>query len=86
MERAGGGSYLCRSGASATAWAAIIGPPLSLPEQASLSLAIAHKILVAVFHMLQRAVTFAALGADDLDRLDKHRTAKRLVRRLDALG
>ncbi len=50
------------------------------------AMAIAHKILVAVFHMLQRAVTFAELGADYLDRLDKHRTAKRLVRRLDALG
>lgn len=50
------------------------------------AVAIAHKILVAVFHMLQRAATFAELGADYLDRLDKHRTAKRLVRRLDALG
>ena len=50
------------------------------------AVAIAHKILVAVFHMLQRAATFAELGADYLDRLDKHRTAKRLVRRRDALG
>jgi transposase len=50
------------------------------------AMAVAHKILVAVFHMLQRAVSFAELGADYLDRLDKHRTAKRLVRRLDALG
>jgi transposase len=50
------------------------------------AVAIAPKILVAVVHMLQRAVAFTDLGADDLDRLDKHRTAKRLVRRLDALG
>jgi len=50
------------------------------------AVAIAHKILVAAFHMLQRAVAFADLGADYLDRIDKHRTAKRLVRRLDALG
>ena len=50
------------------------------------AVAVAHKILVAVFHMLQRAVAFADLGADYLDRVDKHRTAKRLVRRLDALG
>ena len=28
----------------------------------------------------------ADLGAGYLDRVDKHRTAKRLVRRLDALG
>ncbi len=50
------------------------------------AVAISHKILVAAFHMLQRAVAFADLGADYLDRVDKHRTAKRLVRRLDALG
>jgi transposase len=50
------------------------------------AMAAAHKILVAVFHMLQRAVAFADLGADYLDGVDKHRTAKRLVRRLDALG
>jgi transposase len=50
------------------------------------AVAIAHKILVAVFHMLQRAVAFADLGADYLDRLDKHRMARRLVRRLGALG
>ena len=50
------------------------------------AVAVAHKILVAAFHMLRRAVAFADLGADYLDRVDKHRTAKRLVRRLDALG
>ncbi len=50
------------------------------------AVAVAHKILVAAFHMLQRAVAFADLGADYLDRVDKHRIAKRLVRRLDALG
>jgi transposase len=50
------------------------------------AVAVAHKILVAAFHMLQRAVAFADLGADYLDRLDKYRTAKRLVRRLGALG
>jgi transposase len=50
------------------------------------AVAVAHKILVAAFHMLQRAVAFADLGADYLDRVDKHRTAKRLVRRLGALG
>ncbi len=41
---------------------------------------------MAVFHILQRAVAFTDLGADYLDGLDKHRTAKRLVRRLGALG
>ncbi len=50
------------------------------------AVAIAHKILVAAFHRPQRAVAFADLGAKYLDRVDKHRTAKRLVRRLDTLG
>ncbi len=36
--------------------------------------------------MLQRAVTFADLAAEYLDRVDKNRLAKRLVRCLDALG
>ena len=40
------------------------------------AVAIAHKILVAAFHMLQRAVAFADLGAGHLNRVDKHRTAK----------
>jgi transposase len=50
------------------------------------AMAVAHKILLAVFHMLQRVVAFADLGADYLDRIDKHRSAKRPVRRLDARG
>ena len=50
------------------------------------AVAVAHKILVAAFHMLLRAVAFADLVAGYLDRADKHRTARRLVRRLDALG
>ena len=32
------------------------------------------------------AAGFADLGADHLDRVDRHRTARRLVRRLGALG
>jgi len=50
------------------------------------AMAVSHKILVAIFHMLQRGVIFADLGGDYLDRVNKHSTAKRLVRRLDALG
>jgi hypothetical protein len=48
--------------------------------------AIAHKTLAAAFHIPRRAAAFPDLGTDCLDRVDKHRTAKRLVRRLDALG
>ena len=50
------------------------------------AVAVAHRVLVAAFHMLQRATAFSDFGADYLDRVDKHRTAKRLVRRLDAFG
>jgi len=50
------------------------------------AMAIAHKILVAVFHMLGRATSFQELGADYLDRRHKHRIARRLIRRLNALG
>ena len=46
----------------------------------------ARKAAVAVFHRLARAVDFQELGADHLDRRHKHRIARRLVRRLDALG
>ena len=49
-------------------------------------MAIAHKILVAIFHMLQRGIAFVDLGGDYLDGINKHRTAKRLVRRLTLLG
>ena len=53
--------------------------PLPWPSTA------AHKILVTVFHMLQRGVRFADLGGDYLERINKHSTAKRLARRLTAL-
>ena len=50
------------------------------------AMAVAHKIPIAAFHMLSRAVPFVELGADYLDRRNRHRTAKRLLRRLNALG
>jgi transposase len=50
------------------------------------AMAVAHKILVAICHMLQRGIAFVDLGGTDLDSINKHRTAKRLVRRLSLLG
>jgi len=50
------------------------------------AMAIAHKILVAAFHLLAGAAGFRELGADYLDRRHKHRIARRLIQRLDALG
>ena len=56
------------------------------PGTKKAAMAVAHKILVAIFHMLQRGTAFADLGGNYLDALNKHRTAKHLVRRLSLLG
>jgi transposase len=49
-------------------------------------MAVAHEILIAIFRMLQGSIAVIDLGGDYLDRINKHRTAKRLVQRLDRLG
>ena len=49
-------------------------------------MAIAHKILVAVFQMLCRNESFQDLGEAYLDRLAEKRVTLRLVERLNALG
>ena len=48
--------------------------------------AIAHKILVAAYHMLARRVDYRDLGEAYLDRIDQTRTAANLKRRLERLG
>ncbi|MFL5285553.1 MAG: IS110 family transposase [Rhodopila sp.] len=50
------------------------------------ALAIAHKILVAAYHMLSRGVGYRELGEAYLDQLDQTRTAANLKRRLERLG
>ena len=50
------------------------------------AVAVAHKILVAVFHVLADGTVYQDLGAGYLDGLSKVRTSKHLVRRLEALG
>ena len=50
------------------------------------AVAIAHKNLVAIWHMLTDGTFYHDLGADYLDRVDRTRTAKQMVRRLDHLG
>ena len=47
-------------------------------------MAIAHKILVAVFHMLAKTVPFKELGETFFDQQARTRTP--LVRRLNNLG
>src|SRR6185312_5491299 len=50
------------------------------------AVAIAHKILVAAYHMLARRVDYRDLGEAYLDRINRTRTAANLKRRLERLG
>jgi transposase len=50
------------------------------------AVAIAHKILMAVSHMLVNRSDYRELGAGYLDQLNHHRTANHLTRRLRNLG
>src|SRR3954466_7170803 len=50
------------------------------------TMAIAHKILVAVFHMLAKSIPFKELGEAFLDQQAAKRTTTNLVRRLNNLG
>jgi len=50
------------------------------------AVAVAHKILVAAYHILSRQSDYRDLGPDYLDRLNHHRTAKTLANRLRAMG
>lgn len=54
------------------------------PKRAAL--AIAHKILVAAYHMLSTGKPYADLGDLYLDQLAERRVTKHLVRRLERLG
>jgi len=54
------------------------------PKRAAL--AIAHKILVAAYHMLSRHADSQDLGEVYLDQLSKKRVTKGLVKRLERLG
>jgi transposase len=48
--------------------------------------AIAHKILIASYHVLRDRTDYRDLGETYLDRLAKHRVTSSLVRRLEKLG
>jgi len=49
-------------------------------------MAIAHKILIAAYHMLLERCAFKDLGDHYLDSLEPKRTTKHLVRRLERQG
>src|SRR5262249_9405288 len=48
--------------------------------------AVAHKILIAIYHVLSSETPDQELGADDLERLEPERLKRNLVRRLERLG
>ncbi len=48
--------------------------------------AVAHKILVAIYHMLSQEVSYQDLGDVYLDKLNKHHLTRNLVHRLERLG
>lgn len=50
------------------------------------ALAIAHKLLVCIYHILSTGSLYRDLGADFLDKRDTQRTANRYVRKLQDLG
>jgi transposase len=50
------------------------------------ALAIAHKILIAAYHMLDKGIPYRDLGEAYLDQIDHNRTAANLKRRLERLG
>ena len=54
--------------------------------KARASVAVGHSILQMAYHMLRRGEPFREMGANYLDQLDRTRTARRLVKRLEALG
>ncbi len=48
--------------------------------------AVAHALLVIVFHMIERKEPYHELGGDYFDQQDPEATAKRLVTRIEKLG
>ena len=50
------------------------------------AVAIAHKILVSIWHMLTNGTFYQDPGSGFLDKLDRERTSKHLVRRLVNMG
>ncbi len=49
-------------------------------------MAVAHKLLIAAFHMLATGEAFRDLGEGYLDQITRKRSTARLVQRLSNLG
>lgn len=50
------------------------------------AMAIAHKILIAAYHIIRRSTNYKDLGTDHLDRVSATLAKRSLVRRLERLG
>lgn len=49
-------------------------------------IALAHTMLVSIYHMIKKKEPYKELGADYLENLYKERTIKNLKKRIEALG
>ncbi|MFL5666964.1 MAG: IS110 family transposase, partial [Ktedonobacteraceae bacterium] len=49
-------------------------------------MAVAHSVLVIIYHVLSDKQPYRDLGTEYFDSLDKERLARQSVRRLEALG
>ena len=49
-------------------------------------MAVAHTLLVIIYHVLTTGEVYRDLGADYFDRRNKDALARRLVKRLSSLG
>lgn len=50
------------------------------------TLAVAHTILVIVYHLLTRQQSYQELGSAYFDERERHAVERRLIRRLEGLG
>lgn len=90
------GSSWLRAGLVQAAWAAIKKRDTYLSAQyhrlahrrgpKRAAFAVAHTILVIAYHILLRGVPYQDLGPNFFDRQNKEAVARRLARRIEALG
>ena len=50
------------------------------------AMAVAHSLLVIMYHVLSDKQPYRDLGADYFDKMDKERLTRQALRRLEALG
>jgi hypothetical protein len=48
--------------------------------------AVAHKLVIIIYHMLRHRAPYRELGGDYFDKINPERTTRRLVARLERLG